>query len=582
MMSGIAGILTIDGSEPPEELLRQLSKNISHRGRDDHGITLQNGLGLIHHRLALDPIGAGHQPLCNESNLSLVTDCHLINTKLFRTQFKEKYEFKTTLDSEVIFPLYEKYGAEFTHHLNGMYAVALYDGHADELVLVRDISGIKPLYYLQTENYFFFASELKAIKNLDGVGGDIHHQARKEILQYGSTVGSQSIINPIKTVMPGQTLIIQKGEIIKEFRDHVFDDLRPSKFNLKRSIKEIPDIISESLTDLNISNTPTVCFLERSGDFLLSDLLHKTFGNKNQSIYLRFDETQSLDKETIKDKNIQTVTFEEKDLWRVLPFVAATLDEPTNIPERAFTYMLAKESRNSARIVYSALGTKVLNADLQQFKYAKMFKFLGGRLVPKRGTFQRLKECPLFLQSWRQNIDVFLKDIEMHKGLTRLQKSQILEFENRFVNQNIASYERITTSHGIEVRYPFLDRRLVRELISLPDSLKIHNGQTGFFFYELLRTRLPSLDLAKVCSARRNVLNTWLIDKSSRRSALVAHQDEIEAIFSRDFVRDVFTCKDENHINAAWTILMYALWHQAHIKGIKPIPDTLSFLSAKS
>lgn len=580
-MSGIAGVLTVDGSEPPEELLHALSAMLLRRGKDDHGITIQNGLGLVHRRLSIAPLDAGHQPLCNESKLTLVTDCRLLNTQSIRDRFAASYSFSTTLDSETIFPLYEKYGAEFTHHLFGMYAIALYDGHADELILTRDTAGIKPLYYFVDEEYFIFASEIKVLLNLERIRPNINREARKESLQYGATVGHKSMIHGITTVLPGETLIIQKGKVLKTFQDRPFDGLKPSKFTLKQSFEEIPAALCEALSDLDEPTQKAACSLERPGDYLLANTLDHCYGERTHCFSLVLDGESEDQKHHFQVTNFTELTFDEHDFWRTLPFMAAALDEPCTIPERALTYHLAKELKKDFTVLFSALGTKVLNADMDFFKRAKRLKIWGGRALPRRGIFQHLRDVPLFLNSWDEGINNALVELDSHSELSRLQKSQVLEYENRFVAQNLASFERLTTFHGLEARFPFLDPKVRYELMGLGDSLKISHGQTGFAFYELLRHKFPTLDLSSLCHFKRAKLNQWLRNKASRLSALVAHQEEIEAIFSRDFVRDAFSCKDANYTQAAWTLLMYALWHQAHIKGIKPIPDTLSFLSAK-
>ncbi len=580
-MSGIAGILTTDGTEPPEDLLHALSAKLKKRGQDDQGITIQNGLGLVHQRLSIAPLDAGHQPLCNESKLTLVTDCRLLKTQETKERFADTYKFVTTLDSETIFPLYEKYGAEFTHHLSVMYAIALYDGHADELILTRDPAGIKPLFYFSNDLYFVFASELKVLLDLDIIPPHIDQTARKESLQYGATLGGKTLIHNVKTVLPGQTLIVQEGRILKTFQDRPFDDLKSSKLNLKRSFEEVPAQLCEALADLDEPSQNIACFLERPGDYFLAETLNTCYQERTYCFSLLLDGENEEQGYQLQVKNLKELPFNEQDLWRTLPFMAAALDEPCNIPERALTYHLAKEVSKEFSVLFSALGTKVLIADLIHFKKAKRLKFLGGRLLPRQGIFQHLRDTPLFLNNWYETLNQFIEEIDKHSELSRLQKSQVLEYENRFVFQNLASFERLSTCHGLEPRFPFLDPKIRYELMGMGDSLKIYHGQTGYAFYELLRHKFPGIDLSRLCHFKRSKLNQWLRNKASRLAALVAHQEEIEAIFSRDFVRDAFSCKDERHTQAAWTLLMFALWHQAHIKGIKPIPDTLSFLSVK-
>ena len=168
-MCGIAGII----SPNPETSIGAMLASIEHRGRDDEGVFVSDTFGsenlktcFGHRRLSiLDPTPAGHQPFFSDDKRFVLTyNGEIYNFEEIREELKKKnYKFKTDCDTEVLIKAFEEWSFDCLQKLNGMFAFAVWDELEKTLFLVRDRTGLKPLYYAKVDKKFVFASEIKAI-----------------------------------------------------------------------------------------------------------------------------------------------------------------------------------------------------------------------------------------------------------------------------------------------------------------------------------------------------------------------------------------------------------------------------------
>lgn len=159
----MCGILAIIGKGKDEELVKQLSKRMSHRGPDESDIHMtENGHFLAHERLSIVDLHTGKQPIQGTSSAWMIHNGEIYNHQVLRDTILRNHTFRTTSDSEVIVHLYEEFGYDFCNFLDGMFAFVVIDG--DDYIAARDPLGIKPLYYgIDERGRKYFASEMKAI-----------------------------------------------------------------------------------------------------------------------------------------------------------------------------------------------------------------------------------------------------------------------------------------------------------------------------------------------------------------------------------------------------------------------------------
>ena len=651
-MSGIAGIMTSDQSEPAESDLLKLSDLLAFRGVVDTGIATKQDSGLIYRSSRVQNQSQStedsYQPLSSPANLSVVCDGWFSNRAKLTAEFSSKYEFETPCSSELLFPLYEAYGAEFSQYLKGAYALAFYDGHANDLILSCDPSGIKSLYYLWHNGNFMFASSPSALyqfkidqdeslrsgteavgrkggsdvsdrelieamnENEDGI--QLHPQALKETLQYGMAISTKTLFKGIQRVLPGQTIIVHQGKITKTFQQTIQNSISSSKESLDSTKKRIKDQL-KSLTEARMSSLGKVGLgLSGPGDFLIYPMIKDVSKTPVEIVQVEipdlFKESSKIGGSESTSMPVGTsvssstiVELDESRFWRELPFFVHALEEPIFNPAYIFDYLASKALSQSSQSVISGLGAKFLFADKQRFKRAKTYPLFGGRLVPKKGHFYGVSDVPVFLGGWATDLKSIEEKISNYSKLSRIQKSQLIYFETKFGLSAPRTIENLYTRTGRESHFLFLDHDFMKSCLAVCDSLKINHGRTGYILHDLLRDEydgqcsgkktsefmgfdlnIPLTEYHSVSGyirARLEVLDSWLINKSSRLGTLVSHQPEIEALFSGDFIRTIFRCKTKHHIRCAWILLLFALWHQSKIRNINPIPDTLSFLSMK-
>ena len=148
---------------PDPALLDRLQAASAHRGPDGQGRLVRGGVALVHTRLAIIDLDTGDQPLFAPGGTALVANGEIYNNPELRAAMADA-PFRTRSDCEPAVFLYERDGDGFADSLRGMYAIALHDPRRDRLVLARDPFGIKPLYYIQTDAAFVFASEPQALR----------------------------------------------------------------------------------------------------------------------------------------------------------------------------------------------------------------------------------------------------------------------------------------------------------------------------------------------------------------------------------------------------------------------------------
>ena len=210
-MCGITGIAALNGSPPPTwEQLKRMCDTIYHRGPDQDGMDLRDGVALGMRRLAIIDISGGRQPIFNRDRTVLtVFNGEIYNFRELRRDLEARgHVFSTQTDTEVIVYAYEEYGVDFPKYLNGMFAIALHDTTRKKLFLVRDHLGIKPLYYAFNDRYLVWGSEIKAILASDVVERRLDLDALGEFFAWEYVPGKATLFKDVRKLEAGEMLEI--------------------------------------------------------------------------------------------------------------------------------------------------------------------------------------------------------------------------------------------------------------------------------------------------------------------------------------------------------------------------------------
>ena len=351
-MCGINGIFSL-GDYPIDRAkiglnLEKMNSKLIHRGPDDNDIWLHERIpiGVAQSRLSiLDLSSAGHQPMLDTTNRNLITyNGEIFNFRQLNKDYLRGEKFHSGTDTETILKMYRKFGLEMLTKLNGMFAFALWDEKKQELIIARDKSGKKPLYYTEQSGRFCFASELKALFELDWVNREIDEKVLYDFLTYDLVPPPNTMFKNIFKFKPGHFMRINTKGII---------DYKPYFELKKKSLQfetesQLADLIfnqfDSSVKDRMISDVPVGAFLSGGVDSsAVVALMRKntkqniktfTIGFEGQPNYDEVHHAEKVSKLFDTDHHVKIV--KPQDLIEVLPTIVEIYDEPqadtTSIP----------------------------------------------------------------------------------------------------------------------------------------------------------------------------------------------------------------------------------------------------------
>lgn len=215
-MCGIAGVALLGPGEAVDEhQIRAMLEPLGHRGPDGSGVHLGPGIGLGHVRLSILDLAGGAQPLYNETRSICVSfNGEIFNFVELRARLEAAgHRFETHSDTEVIVHAYEEFGDDFVRHLNGQFAIALWDGDRRRLLLVRDRAGILPLFYAQDRGRLLFASEVKSLLPLLPSPPALDPVALDQLFSFWSPVSPRTLFAGVRELSPGHLLTVEDGKL---------------------------------------------------------------------------------------------------------------------------------------------------------------------------------------------------------------------------------------------------------------------------------------------------------------------------------------------------------------------------------
>jgi|TARA_Y100000294_G_scaffold152322_1_gene150554 asparagine synthase (glutamine-hydrolysing) len=609
-MCGIAGIMNRSGAAPGDAVLQALTKALAHRGPDGQGRVISGATGLVHTRLAIIDLETGDQPLFASQN----TEKQEAGTGGTRTGTKQeartgetrtgtkkaaliangeiynyielkldmgRVEFRTGSDCEPPLHLYLRHGLDFTRHLRGMYAIAIYDPAEDSLVLARDPFGIKPLYYAETAEGLAFASEPQALFQAGLVKPVLRPEARNELLQLQFTTGAGTVFEGVHRLLPGETVQVRGGRVTDRLSRKALPDGGPIEVSQSAALRRLDEVLSDSVNIHQRSDVPYGMFLSGGIDSsALLAMMSRLNERPVQAFTAGFSGTDVADERQLARAVAEAagadhteVEFSEEDFWALLPKIAAVMDDPAADYAVLPTYKLAAAAKEAGlKVVLTGEGGDELFGGYGRYRRLRRARLLGGRPMRERGVFDGLGVLRGEPAGWR---DGFAKSEQeaAQGGRTKLQAAQAADCADWLPHDLLAKLDRCLMAHGVEGRVPFLDLKVADFALRLPDRLKVRRGRGKWLLRKWLQTALP----AALPFARKRgftvPVGEWIGGRGRELGPLVASRPGIEEICLPNAVEDLFAAAGSGSGRrtgqAAWGLLFYALWHRRHIEGLE-------------
>ncbi|MBV9859534.1 MAG: asparagine synthase (glutamine-hydrolyzing) [Alphaproteobacteria bacterium] len=584
-MCGIAGLMSRNGDAPPGELLRAMISAMAHRGPDGEGHYRAGDVGMVQTRLAIIDLATGDQPLYEPGGAALIGNAEIYNYRELRRELPSS-SFSTQSDCELPLHLYRRHGLDFVGHLRGMYAIALHDPAAGRLVLARDPFGIKPLYYAETSRFFAFASEPGILLASGILCAELLPAVRNELLQMQFTTGRETIFAGINRLLPGELVVVRRGRIVERRRRDALPEGGPLAIAEDEALARIDLALADSVEMHQRSDVPYGMFLSGGIDssavlVAMARLAERpvrafTIGFSGAEIDERPAARQAA--QAVGAEHVE-VGFDESDFWRLLPEVAAAVDDPAADYATLPTYKLAQVARQAGlKVILSGEGGDELFGGYGRYRSVMRPWWVGGRMPRARGVLDGLGVLRSEVTGWRDGIAA--AEARSSDGQrTRLQVAQAVDCADWLPNDLLLKLDRCLMAHGAEGRTPFLDPAVANLAFRLPDELKIKRGLGKWALRRWLAERLPE---SRALARKRGFtvpVARWIERRGSEIGPLVARSPAVRELCDPEGVTRLFaTAAHKRAGRAAWTLLFYALWHRRHIEGAELPADAFAAL----
>ena len=538
-MCGIVGIIAKD-TEIPAGLLDRATQSLAHRGPDDSGtVVLRESspalveVGLGNRRLAiLDLSPLGHQPMHDpETGNWIVYNGEIYNFRAIRAELEQDgVRLSSHTDTEVVLKSYSRWGTRCLEKFRGMFAFAVWDARKHHLFLARDPMGIKPLYYAQTGPYFLFASELRTLLGTGLVRRCFSHSGLLNYLTFGSAYDPVTLIEGVRALPAGHTLLWRNGEITETQYWDLLDNI-PSDFSRGSDTRvaetvELKALLEDSVRSQLVSDVPVGIFLSGGIDSsaLVSIVSRGGVTPSTFSVVFReADYSEAQHSRAIAEKfhtDHHEITVSQADVLASIPDALRAMDLPTM--DGVNTFFVSREARRAGvKVALSGLGgdevfggystfrtvprmersTRLLDS-FPKFARATMGKMFG---VVARENDQNRKLASLVLDAdlvlhpyfiarmlftpqqsellfqnpakgtWEAAMASQEEWLRRSLSLDPVNRVSYLELRCYMLNTLLRDTDFMSMSQGLEVRVPLIDHQLAKAVMSLPGSSKFGN-----------------------------------------------------------------------------------------------------------
>jgi len=578
-MCGIAGFYSVDGVFEKEKI-QAMTDSIRHRGPDSEGQYYDGTCGLGHRRLSIiDLSDRASQPMFSSDKRYVIVyngevyNFNEIGAKMgMNIPTAQKTIFKSSSDTEVILEAFSRYGTGFVHELNGMFAFAIYDTLNKELYLYRDRMGIKPVYFYWDGKNFAFASEIKALKQLNNLDLTINKTAVRKFLHLGYIPAPHSIYKNIYKLKSGSWIKVNsEGIEIKKYWDlqsKITNDIITHK---DQALVKLSDLLISSVQYQLKSDVPFGVFLSGGIDsslitaqaVMLSSVKVNTFS-------IGFEENSHNESEYAKAvaKYLGTAHHEfivsYKDALNLIDTITDTYDEPFADSSYMPTMLVSKLAKEYVTVTLSGEGGDELFFGYGSYKWANLLSnpIVKALRTPASAIFSKMssryarvgrlldydtdthlashifsQEQYLFTESEVDKIlsenyisaveyeplksmDSLLRIVEernnsgnigvLERKLNPMEIQAVYDLENYLQDDLLTKVDRASMKYSIETRVPYLDHRMVEFALNLSPDLKFRHGIYKYILKEVLYQYVPKHLFDRPKQGFAIPLNKWL------------------------------------------------------------------------
>lgn len=552
-------------------LMNKMLDEIIYRGQDASGIYENDGVVIGHNRLAiLDISEKANQPLSTkDDNLIISYNGEIFNHLEMR---ESSVRYFTNSDTETFLHAYKRHNKKAFESIRGMFAVSFYESLPNKITLSVDSFGIKPLYYLNTEDWFAWSSESKVFKHLEGFNFLINEERLFEYGVFRVIAGSETMLKGVCKVLPSEIIEYDINS------DSVICDMYRSSVEVGKD--NLEELLTQSISEHILADVPIGFQLSGGVDSsLISVIAKKVLKQKDvHSFSIGLDDPKwnefeySREVSKLLGTTHHEIVFDQDYFCRNYPIATYHLDEPVAYPNTVPIMLLSNIASNHVKVLLSGEGADELFGGYNRYR-----KFLS----------KSDEESIVYSNSFSTEIDI-RQSFKIDN--TKIEHRELIVdgMNEKSVMQKLGNYDlqtflpslllrqdKMGMASTVENRFPFLDPRLANFALSLPDSQKVSDLESKIILKNLAGKYLPSdVVFRKKCGFGLPI-SEWLRDAEGLGRYLKFFTDPK---IKRSYLnyQNIGKCIDEHlkhekdNSEIIWILLSLELWVMIFIDGTNP------------
>lgn len=626
-MCGICGFVSKQNITLDQ--LKAMNDTMVHRGPNDSGeeiFPMKEGyqIGLAQRRLSImDLSPKGHQPMhSTDGRVSVVFNGEIYNFKELKKELKD-YPFQSSCDTEMIVAAYLKWGIDCIQKFNGMFAICLYDRETEDVYLVRDRIGKKPLYYEVDGTNLVFASELKPIMTRKGFQRKIRKEVLSRFLFQQYINAPESIFEHTYKLEPGSILQFRYG-LIKTWKywdiKQVYHKMQENPVtNYHQAKEELKALLKKSVAARMIADVPLGAFLSGGYDSSLMTAIAQEQANEPVKTFsIGFKEERYNEAGYAREvadylgTDHTELYIDEKEMFDLVESIPAYYDEPFADSSQIPTMLVSQLAREKVTVALSGDGGDEFFCGYniyENVRQAQQLDFLGGIThgfcslpgCKQLGLEQKLpfrvrviagnrnKEAKT--QFGASNYIICANQMVLGEGLSchfpiessyQVSNWQIrrmlLDMDTYLPGDILCKVDRASMKYSLEARCPILDQEVMEYSFRMDHSLKYEKGNKKRILKDIAYDYIPKklLDRPKVGFGvpldqwLRGPLKEQLTDMCSRD--FLKRQGIFDADFTADMIENYLRTGDggpatgENYSKLSWSFFAFQQWYQSYFE----------------
>jgi asparagine synthase (glutamine-hydrolysing) len=609
---------------------------LTHRGPDDCGVFVEEGIGLGHRRLSIVDVEGGHQPMASDDgSLQIVYNGEVYNHLDIRADLEHRGQvYRTRCDTETVLRLFETEGSQSPERLRGMFAFAIWNRRTRELFLARDRFGIKPLYYVVADDgSLFFASEIKALLAAGAIRPTFNLAALPDYLANHAPSGNETLFAGVHRLPAGHTLLWREGTVhIAQYWDVSLGTPAPPATDADL-VDQYRELFSESVRLRLMADVPLGMFLSGGIDSAAITAAMSTLVDepiKTFSVAFAEREANELHYARLTAQRFGTdhheVLVSPAEFFDALPSLVWHEDEPLAHPSSIALNFVSRLAAQHVKVVLTGEGSDETLAGYGRYSKVLFMLSAGHRYergIPQmlRGMIQRLVESlpatstlsrrlrrtflclPATLDAlYFDNFAVFphamqrrllapevraqIEDIDpyapMHHYLELADAEALLDRllyvdSKTYLHELLMKQDQMSMAASIESRVPFLDHHLTEFTGALPARLKLQGFTTKVLLRRAMQGILPPEILRRPKMGFPVPVGPWLRGPFTHvlDEYVVSERALSRDIFEADGIRGLVSEHRQGipgHDERLWSLINLEIWQRIFLDGDVPQP----------